>query len=131
MSANPFPTLFKRDKRKKNIQIHSLIEARKYLHSYVIMLGDWGKEMYLICPIYAVHCNEDELKAMLYSFEKHYFGMVEHQAIHLKYEILEPGCEIEHNYELIPVNGSIWFNPELDELRDKSVAVLRGKKKLG
>ncbi|MFN7941076.1 MAG: hypothetical protein U0X73_05730 [Thermoanaerobaculia bacterium] len=50
--------------------LRSLAEARRYDDAFVILQGDWGGQIYLVCPVALVNCSEAHLLGLLSDLDR-------------------------------------------------------------
>ena len=63
--------------------------AKKTNNSFVIMEGDWGGQIYLVCPMSMVECDESVLKSLLMDLDK--IAWDDAEGIGIYYEIHKVG----------------------------------------
>ncbi|MCU6792613.1 hypothetical protein OB236_10825 [Paenibacillus sp. WQ 127069] len=109
------------------IFIKDFQEAKETGHSYVIMEGDWGGQIYLSCPMSLVECSEEELQTLLIDLDKVAWGCNDVYGRGLYYEIHFSEEGIGGGM----ITDTLWVHDEFIEknLKDQIYLVISGERK--
>ncbi len=95
---------------KSYCAVGSLEEARRKENGTVILQGDDGGQIYLVCPASIVQCGEPELKQLLADLDLRSWN--DPSAAHIYYEILSIGSPVPGGMGGGEVRDGVWLHKE-------------------
>lgn len=105
----------------------TLEEAKGAPNSYLIMEGDYGGQIYLVCPARLVNSNQLILENLLREIDALQWN--DPDGTGLYYEIFEPGSGVGGGMGGGVAEEGLWVHKELEGIRQKIELVLRGESK--
>jgi hypothetical protein len=93
--------------------MHNLAEAKSVDGAHLIMEGDWGGQIYLVCPVKLVKCAEEELWQLLSELDKIIWKCNDGDGTGIYYEQRKPGEGIPGGMGGGLVSEELWIHPEL------------------
>jgi hypothetical protein len=107
----------------------SLEAARAFDGAVAVLEGDYGGQIYLTCPVTAVHCDEQSLRQLLADIDQHQWD--DPEGMLLVYERLTHGSSVSTGVGGGRLESDAWLHPELLELglEKEMREVLSGKRR--
>ena len=100
--------------QREYVSFSSLDEARRAEFGVVILEGDDGGQIYVVCPARLVKCDEDALQQLLCDIDACVWN--DPTSTRLCYEKLPPGSGVAGGMGGGLVQDSIWVHPKLKQL---------------
>jgi hypothetical protein len=112
------------------VPLHSLAEARAYPDGVVILQGDDGGQIYVVCPASEVRCDEAALESLLVDLDEIAWPSNPPDMRRVLFERISPGCGVAGGMGGGRVTEGPWVHPEFDHagLAAAVVSVLRGER---
>jgi hypothetical protein len=106
--------------------VESLEAARAFADGYVILQGDFGGQIYLVCPASQVGCPEAQLRSLLSDLDK--LAWREPEGARLLFERHPVGEPIVGGMGGGEATGQLWLHKDFEKLRLRPaiLAVLSG-----
>ncbi len=92
---------------------NSLEEARKASDGYVLMVGDWGGQIYLTCPVKYLKCDEAVLDELLLKIDELEWGCNEGEGAEIRYGRAKPGDGACGGMGGGIAEDGLWVHPDL------------------
>ena len=92
--------------------LQSLKEARTVGDAYLVMEGDWGGQIYLVCPVNLVNCDEKELDQLLSELDEIAWECNGGEGAGIYYERRKPGEGIAGGMGGGVATEDLWIHPE-------------------
>ncbi|HTD25153.1 MAG TPA: hypothetical protein VK738_21065 [Terriglobales bacterium] len=110
------------------VSFKSLKEAQQDPQGIVILEGDEGGQIYVVCPVSIVRCSEESLQQLLQDLDA--LKWSDPSSAHLFYERLPLGSGVSGGMGGGLVQSSVWLRPRLVklELLEKVKAVIEGRR---
>lgn len=105
--------------------IETLEKAKSVKNSYLIMDGDDGGQIYLVCPISLVRCSEQILKGLLKELDEKAWNDISMAS--LFYEIHEPGRVVSGGMGGGIAENNLWVHKNFDAMKSDIMKVLNGE----
>lgn len=105
----------------------TLDDAKKESNAYVIMDGDDGGQIYLVCPVERVNCTYEALNILLHDLDA--LAWNDESMAGLYYEVHEPGEVISGGMGGGRAETELWIHERLDHLKAKIKSVIEGTSK--
>lgn len=102
-------------------------EASIYDDSVMIMEGDWGGQIYLVCPVHLMKCDDVALKLLLRTLDGLAWPGNCLEGACIYYERHNKGEIISGGMRGGLVEDGLWVHNEFLDLRDKIEQVILGK----
>lgn len=96
--------------------IESFELAKVTENAYVIMEGDWGGQIYLICPMKLIQCSEFTLTNLLDDLDNTAWECNEGEGKGIYYEIRIPGEIVGGGMGGGEVTDQLWLHKEFTDL---------------
>lgn len=96
--------------------LRNLQEAQAADDAVVIMEGDWGGQIYLVCPVRLVHCSEEALQKLLAELDKAAWECNDGEGTGLYYEHRRLGEGIAGGMGGGLATSDLWIHTELAAL---------------
>jgi hypothetical protein len=93
--------------------LRSLEEARGVDDAYLVMEGDWGGQIYLVCPVSLVNCDEKALDQLLSELDEIAWDCNEGEGAGMYYERRKPGEGVAGGMGGGVATGDLWIHPGL------------------
>ena len=90
----------------------NLEEARAANGAYLIMEGDWGGQIYLVCPVRLVEASEKTLGQLLAELDQIAWSGNAGEGAGIYYEQRQPGAGIAGGMGGGLATDSLWIHPE-------------------
>lgn len=103
----------------------SLREAKEIKNSYIIMEGDDGGQIYLVCPVEEALCDEGTLQNLLKELDEKIWNDI--TMAHLLYEVHKPDSTIEGGMGGGVAGKNLWVHKDLENLKDRISKVLKAE----
>jgi hypothetical protein len=110
--------------------LRSLEEARSHPDGIVILEGDDGGQIYVVCPAPLIKCSEEILKQLLRDLDAIAWPGNDPAMAHAFYERRPLGSKVPGGMGGAPVTQGIWVHEDFIKLGLESVIqeVIRGKR---
>jgi len=104
--------------------------AKETPNAYVIMEGDWGGQIYLVCPIKMIKCDEEQLKKLLLDLDSIAWPGND-GGYGIYYEKHNPGDIIAGGMGGGIATETLWVHDEFKEkkLKEQIFEVISGERK--
>jgi hypothetical protein len=109
--------------------IRGFEEAKKYNDSYMIMEGDWGGQIYLSIPVKKINCDQVTLIKLLNEIDRTEWRCNCGKGSGIYFERKNIGEELVGGEGGGIATNGLWVHENLNEIKDKILAVLNGKSK--
>lgn len=113
----------------KNLRTFKTLEdAKKQSNTFLVMDGDDGGQIYLVCPVSLVKCDENALLKILSELDARAWNDPSMASIH--YEVYEPGAVVPGGMGGGVASTSLWLHKNFQELKMdiESRLYMRGEK---
>jgi len=103
--------------------------SKKAKNGTLIMEGDWGGQIYLICPMKYIQCSEDDLNRLLEKIDQLCWSCNENDGASLNFKRKNPGDGVIGGMGGGTVVDGLWVHPEIDKkkLIDRIWDILQGR----
>src|SRR5260370_25228749 len=110
------------------VSFKSLREAQQDPEGVVILEGDEGGQIYVVCPASIVRCSEESLQQLLHDLDALTWN--DPSSAHLFFERLPLGSGVSGGMGGGLVQSSVWLHPRLVKLGllEKVKAVIEGRR---
>ncbi|MFH1533849.1 MAG: hypothetical protein ABID64_02865 [Nitrospirota bacterium] len=108
------------------LSFRNLDEARKYKNIYLIMEGDYGRQIYLSAPIELIKCSEKILEKLLQKIDK--IRCNDTGGAKICFEGMQKGQIISASVSKGIADNKLWVHKELEHMKDEINGILRGKR---
>ncbi|MCC7522673.1 hypothetical protein IT407_02650 [Candidatus Uhrbacteria bacterium] len=122
---NELRAMVSKSKGEEYQAIESLEEAKRIKSSYLILQGDDGGQIYVVCPISLVVCGEDSIARLLGEIDDLIWK--DSTMAGYYFEAHEPGAVISGGKGGGRAEVDLWVHPELEPLKNKIELVLKNK----
>lgn len=106
--------------------IESLEEAKNYENAYLIMEGDYGGEIYVVCPVKIIRCNWQTLSKLLEDIDNLYWKDEYGRGIY--FEFFNNGDIVSGGMGGGVATNRLWVNEGLLNIQNEISKVIYGKK---
>jgi hypothetical protein len=112
------------------LALRSLSEAKSYEDGVVILEGDEGGQIYVVCPASLVRRKESQLRQLLADLDVVAWPVNRGQGAHIYYERLAIGSSVAGGMGGGHVIGGIWVHENLAKLglKEGIGAVIEGRR---
>jgi len=104
--------------------INSLEKARKTKNSYLIMEGDDGGQIYVVCPVKLIQCDKKRIEQLLEEVDKTQWDDLSMAGFY--YEIHDPGSVVSGGMGGGMAENDLWVHERLGKYYEKIRDVLTG-----
>jgi hypothetical protein len=110
--------------------IKSYEEAKETENAIVIMEGDWGGQIYLVCPLEYIKCDKNILEGLLQDLDKIAWKCNEGEGTGIYFEVRKLGEGISGGMGGGTVQSGIWIHDEFKKkgFEEEIKQVILGKK---
>lgn len=110
------------------VPLRSLAEAKQHEDGIVVMEGDWGGQIYLVCPARFVACDEPTLNQLLQDLDTIAWECNEGEGARVYFERASTGSGIAGGMGGGAVTDELWVHKEFHDLGlvDEIRGVLQG-----
>jgi hypothetical protein len=97
--------------------IHTFDEAKQIEDAVLVMEGDWGGQIYLVCPMRLVGCDETDLHAILKELDTIAWESNDGEGAKIYYERARSGQPIIGGMAGGTVTDDLWLHEEFIKLK--------------
>jgi hypothetical protein len=108
----------------KHQHCKTLSEARATEGTVAVMEGDYGGQIYFVCPVRHIRCDAETLSRLLTDLDA--LGWDDPDGAGLYFEFALPGASIAGGMGGGTVSDGVWLHNRLEHLRAKVEAVVAG-----
>jgi len=108
---------------KEYKSLKNLDQAKKTKNAYVVMQGDDGGQIYLVCPVIKVACGEADLRLLLETIDN--AAWKDMSMAGLYYEIYQPNSKVTGGLGGGSATNDLWIHPNLEKMRPEIQAMLQ------
>jgi hypothetical protein len=110
--------------------LHSLDQAKACPDGVVVLEGDWGGQIYVVCPAKIVACDEATLKLLLQDLDALAWSCNDGEGARVYFERAAPGTGVAGGMGGGIVTDEIWIHRKLQEknLAAKIRSVILGER---
>ncbi|ANY67864.1 hypothetical protein BBD42_16325 [Paenibacillus sp. BIHB 4019] len=106
--------------------IDSLETAKNYENAYLVMEGDYGGEIYLVCPVKIIRCSSQTLSRLLEDIDRLYWEDEDGRGIY--FELFNIGDIVSGGMGGGVATNRLWVHEELLSIENEISKVIYGKK---
>jgi hypothetical protein len=103
-----------------------LEEAKKINSSYLVMEGDYGGQIYLVCPVKLIRADSDTLKRLLIDIDKH--GWNDEHGRGMFFEVFIIGDIVAGGMGGGFAENELWVHEGIQSIKNEISKVIYGKK---
>ncbi|MGC5323878.1 hypothetical protein [Brevibacillus sp. SYSU BS000544] len=109
--------------------IENYEQAIRIKNSVVILEGDWGGQIYLVCPMDLIKCDKESLENLLDDLDKIAWECNDGEGKGIYYEIREIGESVAGGMGGGVVSNTPWVHDEFEAIYEDIQKVIGGKRK--